>query len=133
MILVEDQRSYERRQWDEYWRKREEQICRPAKDDEMTAAILEVMREHEMFLPLRTVIVPNLVVRKFPTKSRAEREAVKRKALVSISALRRIGRLERVGRRFMTLPRTDEKYRAWLKQIDDTCRSFPKPRLGLPW
>src|SRR5208283_3119093 len=130
MIFAEDPRSYEQRQLDEALRRDEEiRAIRAKRDHPLVELIFDVMHENECDLPLRTITIPNLVVKKLDPKNRAEREEMKKLVLHRLCALLKVGRLERVGRHDTTLPRTDEKYQAYLRSIEQTIATLPEPRL----
>jgi len=131
MIIIEDAQSYELRQQEARLRGSKESTNRPAiREHPLDLLILEVLTENFWDLPLRTIIIPNMAVKRLNPANRAEREDMKKSILHRLSGLLRNGRLERVGRLYTTLPRTDEKHQAYLSRIDEMVRNLPEPRLS---
>jgi hypothetical protein len=60
---------------------------------------------------------------------RSEREMKKVELFRLIGKLIRMGRLERVARNYVTIPATDQRYRAYLASLAPPTVEFPKPNI----
>jgi len=72
----------------------------------------ECEREGEPILIMRLL---NQVANRFTFESWTAKNAKKRELLKLITVMLRQGRLARVGRRYVTVPATKEKFEAWVR------------------
>jgi len=83
-------------------------------DDFWTQLVFETLNLEDE--PLRITTVVNEVAAWGGYATRSEREGKKIELFKLIGKLVRIGRLQRVGRRYVTIPANDDKYQAYLAQ-----------------
>jgi hypothetical protein len=90
------------------------QIYGPRPNDGYWASLALEVVQRNGGEPIRITTVVNSMARVFHFTSRADREAKKLQFLKLVGKLIREGRLERVARKFVNTPLTDERHRAYL-------------------
>jgi hypothetical protein len=78
--------------------------------------------------PMRLTSVVNKTVRHWHFAARSDRERKKIELFKLVGKLIRMGRLERVGRKYVNIPATDERYQAYLAKAASPI-DLPKPNV----
>ena len=93
--------------------------------DFWTTLVFEHLQSDE---PVRIVNLVNMVARHGNFSCRSDRETGKIVLLKLVGKLIRTGRLDRVRRRFVTIPASDERRRAYLEKFSGPL-NFPAPQV----
>ena len=131
MIFVEDDKSYQVRQFEEYLRQRDEFYRR-------RAALVHPEKQHVLDIireaggPIKIVEVAN----RFSRESGHHWDSRATKADLRLRAFRMVGMcmkeflIARHERKWVVYLGSDNpRRRAWLQKIDETMRTFPKPNI----
>jgi hypothetical protein len=78
--------------------------------------------------PILTMRLLNQVANRFTFQSWTEKQAKKRELLRLITVMLHQGRLGRVGRRFVTIPASNQKFKEW-EQVTLEPLDLPEPQL----
>ena len=131
MILVEDNKSYQVRQLEEYRRRQEEVVKkRAAQIHPEKRHVLDIIREADE--PILIVNVANQFSKEagHHWDSRAEKAELRLRAFRIIAGCVKEVLIARHRRKWLVyLGPTNPRRQAWLKMIEDTIRNFPKPRI----
>jgi hypothetical protein len=95
--------------------------------DDWTQAILEECERSPEAVRITTLA--NLIAKADNNKTWKDFEARKVSVFRHIALMIRQGRLDRVARRFVTIPRSDEKWKAYLEALDKPVSGLPEPSL----
>jgi hypothetical protein len=132
MIFVEDNKTYELRQIEEYYRQLDAFYKkRAATVDPERQHILDLVRESGD-TPIRITTVANQFAREsgHHWKSRAEREKLKKQALRNIGRLIQACYLERYKRNWVRwVPPDNAKRKALVQHVDVICSNLPRPNI----
>jgi len=125
MIFVEPDEVYAYRKRQDLLRRTAQSLkqAQPAPDDFWTPSIIETVNESREPVTITTLV--NTVARLTDHKSRADREGRKRTLFRLVGRLVRNRRLERVGRKFVTIPHPVSWY------LKDP-RAVPRPSVLRP-
>lgn len=125
MIFVEPSTAYERRAATSPDTR---PVRRSLGDDWWTKTVFETLRVSGDE-PMKFTSLVNAVVRQGHYSRRDERESKKCEMFKLIGRLIRMGRLDRVGRKHITIPRNDFRYRAY---VESFTQSLPPPACEMP-
>jgi hypothetical protein len=85
-------------------------------DDYWVKLVIETLRDNGDEA-MRITSVVNKTVQHWRFAARSDRERKKIELFRLVGKLIRMGRLERVGRKFVNIPLTDERYQAYLAKV----------------
>jgi hypothetical protein len=131
MILVEDNRSYEIRRFDEYRRLQEEAMKkRAAQIDSEKQHVMDIVQEADG--PIKIVDVANRFGHEAGHywDSRAAKAKLRLRAFRTIALCVKESFIARHRRKWVVyLGPTNPKRQAWLQKIEETVKSFPHPNI----
>jgi len=102
-----------------------EQPLRRVSDGFWTTAVMEILKSHGQ-TPIRITTLVNRAVQKENFRHRKDRERQKRNLLILTCRLIKMGRLDRVQRKYVKLPASDHRFNAYL---DSIAGDLPRPEL----
>lgn len=111
MIFIEPQQTFMRRQ-------AQQTIPppRPKADDFWTSIVFDILKE-DGTEPMRFTTLVNMTAKRGNFSRWKDYDACKRKIFNLVGNLVRIGRLDRVNRRFVIIPKSDARYRAYQESL----------------